>query len=125
MTMQNDNAKFKKEFKERLYRFVLRLLKFISALAKNAITIVIVDQLVRSGTSILSNYIEARASSSKREFTNFFQHCLKSANESKVWLALLRDTDNGNKKEIAYLLKELEEIAKIFAVSIMSLKGKK
>ena len=123
--MQNDNVKFKKEFKERLYRFVLRLLKFISTLPRNAITIVIIDQLVRSGTSILSNYIEARASSSKREFTNFFQYCLKSANESKVWLTLLRDTDNGDKKEIAYLLKELEEIAKIFAVSVISLKGKK
>jgi len=123
--MQNDSVKFKKEFKERLYKFVLRLLKFVSILPKNAITNVIINQLVRSGTSILSNYIEARASSSKKEFTNFFQYCLKSANESKVWLALLRDTNNGDKTEIAYLLQELDEIAKIFAVSIMSLKGKK
>ncbi len=123
--MQNDNAKFKKEFKERLYGFVLRLLKFVSALPKNAITAVIISQLIRSGTSILSNYVEARASSSRKEFTNYFQICLKSANESKVWLALLRDTNNGDKKEIACLLGELDEIAKIFASSILNFKGKK
>jgi len=123
--MQNDSAKFKNDFKERLYRFVLRLLKFISALPRNAITIVIINQLIRSGTSILSNFIEARASSSRKEFTNYFQICLKSANESKVWLALLRDTNNGDKKEINDLLKELDEISKIFASSILNLKGKK
>jgi four helix bundle protein len=123
--MQNNNLEFKKEFKNRLYRFVLRLLKFISSLPRNPITKVIIDQLIRSGTSILANYIEALASSSKREFINFFQHCLKSANESKVWLTLLRDTDNGDKKEIDYLLKELAEIANIFASAIINLKGKK
>jgi len=100
-------------------------LQFISKLPQNPITKVISGQLVRSGTSILSNYIEARASSSKREFTNYFQICLNSANESKVWLALLRDTNNGDKKEIAYLLKELNEIANIFASSILNIKGKK
>ena len=123
--MQNDNVKFKKEFKERLYRFILRLLKFVSNVPKNEITKVIINQLIRSGTSILANYIEARAASSKKEFTNYFQISLKSCNESKVWLALLRDTNNGNKKEIEYLLKELDEIARIFASSILNLKGKK
>ena len=123
--VQNDNAKFKNEFKERLYKFVLRLLKFISALPRNAITAVIINQLIRSGTSILSNYIEVRASSSRKEFTNYFQICLKSANESKVWLALLRDTDNGEKTEIAWLLGELDELSRIFASSVLNLKGKK
>jgi four helix bundle protein len=123
--MQNDKAKFKVEFKERLYHFVLRLIKFVSTLPSNDITRVIISQLLRSGTSILANYIEARASSSKKEFTNFFQHSLKSANESSVWLMLLRDTNNGDKQEIEYLLKELEEISNMFASAILRLKGKK
>ena len=123
--MQNDNVKFKKEFKEWLYRFVLRLLKFIGSLPRNAITDVIGKQLIRSGTSVLANYIEGLSSSSKREFTNFFQYSLKSANESKMWLTLLRDTGNGDQKEIKYLLGELIEIANIFASSVMKLKGKK
>lgn len=113
------------EFKKRLYIFVLRLLRFISRLPKNEITKVLSDQLIRSGTSILGNYIEAKASSSRKDYTNFFNHALKSANESKVWLALLRDTDNGDKNEIAWLLTELAEIANIFGSSIITLRGKK
>lgn len=83
------------------------------------------DQLIRSGTSILGNYVEARSSSSRKDYTNFFTHALKSANESKVWLALLRDTGNGQKEEIEWLLGELKEIADILGSSILTLKGKK
>ncbi len=104
---------------------MLRLLRFISKLPHNQITKIIGDQLIRSGTSILGNFVEARASSSRKDYTNFFNHALKSANESKVWVALLRDTDNGDKEEITWLLKELQEIADIFASSILTLKGKK
>lgn len=112
-------------FKRRLYNFVLRLLKFVTALSNNSITKVLIDQLIRSGTSILGNYIEAGASSSRKDYTNFFNHALKSANETKVWLALLRDTDNGDKEEIAYLLKEVTEISNILGSSILTLRGKK
>ncbi len=123
--MQNDNAKFKDKFKKRLYNFVLRLIKFIDSLPKNEISRIIGNQLLRSGTSILANYIEAKAASSRKDFTNFFNHSLKSANESKMWLTLLRDTGKGSKKEIEYLLGELQEIANIIASSILTLKGKK
>jgi len=124
--MQIKNQKDKKEeFKRRLYSFVLRLLRFISTLPKNQITKIIGDQLIRSGTSVLANYIEAQSSSSRRDYTNFFHHALKSANESKVWLALLRDTNNGDKQEIEWLLNELKEIADILASSILTLKGKR
>jgi len=123
--MENDNVKFKNEFKKRLYSWVLRLIKFIDKLPKDSVSSVIGRQLLRSGTSILANYIEANSSSSKKDFINFFTHSLKSANESKVWLALLRDTGKGNKNEIKWLLNELIEIANILAFSILTLKGKK
>jgi len=123
--MENDNVKFKNEFKKRLYSWVLRLIKFIDKLPKDSVSSVIGRQLLRSGTSILANYIEANSSSSKKDFINFFTHSLKSANESKVWLALLRDTGKGNKNEIKWLLNELIEIANILASSILTLKGKK
>jgi four helix bundle protein len=123
--MENDRAKFKNEFKKRLYAFVLRLVKFIEKLPKNSVTDVMGKQLLRSGTSILANYIEANSASSKKDFINFFTHSLKSANESKVWICLLRDTGKGEKQELEYLLKELTEIANIIASSIITLKGKR
>lgn len=120
--IKNDKTE---EFKRRLYKFVIRLLRFIATLSHNQITKVLADQLIRSGTSILGNYIESLSSSSRKDYINFFNHCLKSANESKVWLALLRDTENGNKQEISWLLSELKEISSIFASSILTMKGRK
>lgn len=112
-------------FKRRLYNFVLRLIKYLEKLPENRTTRIIGDQLLRSGTSILANYIEASASSSRKDYTNFFNHSLKSANESKVWLAILRDTNYGDKEENRWLITELDEISQIFASSIITLRGKK
>jgi len=123
--MENDNAKFKVEFKKRTYSWVLRLIKFIDKLPKDSVCQIMGKQLLRSGTSILANYIEANSASSKKDFINFFTHSLKSANESKVWICLLRDTNKGDKKELGWLLKELVEISNIIASSILMLKGKK
>ncbi len=123
--MENDKTKFKNEFKKRAYVFVLRLIKFIDKLPKSSVSDIMGKQLLRSGTSILANYIEANSASSKKDFINYFTHSLKSANESKVWLTLLRDTSKGEKEELDWLLKELIEIANILASSILTLKGKK
>ena len=125
MVMQNDSATFKNEFKKRLYSWVLRLIKFIDKLPKDSVCSVMGKQLLRSGTSILANYVEANSASSRKDFINFFTHSLKSANESKVWLSLLKDLDKGDKAEIDWFLKELAEIANIIASSIITLKGKK
>ena len=123
--MENDKSKFKNEFKKRLYNWVLRLIKFIDKLPRNSVCDVMGKQLLRSGTSILANYVEANSASSKKDFINFFNHSLKSSNESKVWLTLLRDTDKGDKNELNWLLKELLELSNIIASSILTLKGKK
>ncbi|MBI2476329.1 MAG: four helix bundle protein [Candidatus Taylorbacteria bacterium] len=95
--MENDKSKFKIEFRKRLYSWVLKLIKFIDKLPRNSGSDVMGKQLLRSGTSVLANYIEAGSASSKRDFINFFTHSLKSANESEIWLNLLRDTNNGDK----------------------------
>ena len=112
----------KEEFKKRLYVWVLSLIKFIDSLGLDASSRAMGKQLIRSGTSVLANCIEAQSASSKRDFVNFFSHSLKSANESKVWLALLRDSGKGDKKKVEPLLKELSEIANILAASIITAK---
>ncbi len=123
--MQNDKVKIKKEFKQRLYKFTLRLIDFLDKLPDDNASRRIGDQLLRSGTSIIANYIEGQAASSKRDFTNYFNTSLKSANESKLWLALLRDSKRARTDDISWLLNELDKIAKIFGSSILTLKGKK
>ena len=123
--MQNDKAKFKKVFKKRLYGFTLRLIEFLDGLPADNVSRRIGDQLLRSGTSIIGNYIEGQAASSKKDFTNFFNTALKSANESKLWLALLRDSKRTSAKKVSWFLNELNEISNIFASSILTLRGKR
>ena len=123
--MQNDKEKFKKDFKKRLYAFTLKLIEFLDTLPKDNVSRRLGDQLLRSGTSAIANYVEGQAASSKKDFTNFFNICLKSANESKVWLALLRDSKRAKPKDVEWFLSELDEIANIFASSILTLRGKR
>lgn len=113
------------EFKKRVYVFVLRLIKFIENCKKSQTTRIIGDQLLRSGTGILGTYIEGLSASSKKEYTNYFNYSLKSANESKVWVSIMRDTGNGDREEANWLLNELNEYSNIFASSILTLKSKK
>ncbi len=123
--MENDKLKFKKEFKKRLYTFVLKLIEFLDNLPKDNVSKLIGDQLLRSGTSILGNYVEGQSASSKKDFINYFNHSLKSTNESKLWLSLLKDSKRAKPDEVDLFLKELDEISRIFASSILTLKGKK
>jgi four helix bundle protein len=69
--------------------------------------------------------IEAQAASSRKDYTNFLSHALKSANECKFWFGLLRDSGRGDKEVVNRLLIEATEIANILATSILTLKGKK
>lgn len=123
--MKNGKEKFKTEFKLRVYKWTLRLVKAIDGLSKDSSSQIMANQVIRSGTSIAANYIEAQAASSKKDFINFLHYSLKSANETKFWLALLRDSDKLNKESANELLKELNEIANILGSSLLTVKGRK
>ncbi len=123
--MQKDKENIKNAFKKRLYAFVLKLIEFIDTLRKDNVSHRIGDQLLRSGTSILGNYVEAQSSGSKKEFTKYFNISLRSTNESKMWLALLRDSKRAKPESVRWFLSELDEISKIFASSILTAKGKR
>lgn len=124
--MQNNSAKLKTDLKKRVYFYALDIIKFIDTLdKKDFIVQIITKQLLRSATSIGANIIEAQAGSTKRDFTNFFAYALKSANESKFWLGLLRDSGKANKETVNKLLQETTELANILGSSILTLKGKR
>jgi len=83
--MTIENSKFKKEFISRLINFSISIIKFCELLKNERYFLVIIDQLLRSSTSIGANIIEAKSSSSKAEYVRYFQIALKSANETKYW----------------------------------------
>lgn len=122
--MQNNSEKIKNDLKKRAYLFALDIIKFIDGLnRKDFVVLIISKQLLRSATSIGANIIEAQAGSTRKDFTNFFSYALKSANETKFWLGLLRDSNKANVETVAKLLQEAMELANILASSIITLKG--
>lgn len=128
--MQNEKFKnteqnAKLNIKGRAYSFALSTIKLIDTLSNCRANIIIGDQLLRSATSIGANIVEAQAASSRKDFKNFLNHALKSANETKFWLSLLKDSGKKPEYEINPLLNEAKELSNIFASSILTLKNKK
>ena len=115
----------KTELKYRCYYFSIDMIQFIGTLPNKKVYWIISDQLLRSATSIGANIVEAKSSSSKRDFIKFYEIALKSANETKYWLGLLRDATDADKNKINQLLDETEEISKMLGSSLLTLKNKK
>jgi len=120
-----DMEKIQFETYQRIYQYAIAIVRYVKQLADVSDSKIICNQLLRSGTSVAANMIEARAASSKKDFINFFNHALKSANETKFWLAIIRDTENGQREAIKPLLQETTEIANILAASILTMKKKR
>lgn len=118
------NEEFKRQLIKRAFNLARRIITLVDKLPNKRSAFVIADQLLRVGTSIGGNIIEAQAASSKRDFVNFLNHSLKSANETKFWLALSKDLEENLISESNENLKEVDELAKILGSSIASLKGK-
>ena len=112
-------------FDERALQFSLKIIALCRELRKDRTLWVIVDQLLRSATSIGANVVEARAASSKRDYLKFFIIALKSANETKYWLLLAKESQPSLTTSIEALLQEAQELASILGASVMTLSGKK
>ena len=115
----------KTKLKKRVYAFALKILKLIDSLPNKKPYQSLGDQLLRAGTSIGANIIEAQAASSKKDFVRFYHIALKSANETKFWLCLLKDSGKVDKKIIEPILKEAIELSNILAASILTMKNRK
>lgn len=124
MKVKSQKYPKEKDIKYRSYIFAIKVIKFIRKLPKNDYALeVIIKQLLRSATSIGANIIEAQTSSSRKDFTNFYHHALKSANETRFWLGLIRDSEFlKDVVEIKELLDEAVELSNILGKCIISLK---
>lgn len=110
------------DIKHRVYAFSKNIVTYVGTAKFDKIYFSIFDQLLRSATSVGANLVEARAGASKKDFLKFYTIALKSANETKYWLCLVRDTIETDKGKIKEMLAEANEISKIIAKIIISAK---
>ncbi len=74
----------KYNLEERTAKFGEEVIKFCASLKQDIITKPLISQLVRSGTSIGANYMEANGASSKKDFGNKIFTCKKSSRDKAL-----------------------------------------
>jgi len=77
------------DLEERTAKFSENIIELCKKAPKNTITIPLIDQLIRAGTSVGANYYEANGASSKRDFRNKIFICKKETKESMYWLRII------------------------------------
>jgi len=117
--MQNESTKHS----ERLLDFGANTVRLTVKLNKTPLGRHIAMQLVRSATSCGANYEEACAAESRADFVHKMQVVLKESRESLYWLRLLKRASPAFDDHLQPLLKEADELVKIFAKSTITAKG--
>lgn len=110
--MNQTNKTF--DLEERTAKFGEQIIKLCKNLTSNSINNSLINQIVRSATSIGANYMEANGASSKADFTNKIFLCKKEAQETKHWLRMLLSCNLEKSNEIQLLWKECQELTLIF-----------
>jgi len=118
--MNQLNNKYNLE--ERTAKFGENVIRFCRTISLDTISKPLINQLVRSSTSIGANYMEANGASSRKDFKNKIHICKKESQETKHWLRMLASSYPNKKTEISELWKECQELTLIFQkiISTMS-----
>ena len=82
----------------------------------------IINQLLRSGTSIGANIHEANYASSKADFVNKFQISLKECYETDYWLGIFHDSGIIDDAEYKEMFSQCSKIRKLLIASITTAK---
>ncbi len=112
--IQNTNEK-KYDLEERTAVFGESVIEFVTTIRQNAITNPLINQIVRSGTSVGANYQEADGAESKKDFRHKIALCRKEAKETKHWLRMLATADPAKAEKCRELWKEAQELTLIFS----------
>jgi four helix bundle protein len=108
-------AKHTFDLEERTARFGEAVIAFCKQVPQNAITLPLITQLVKSGTSVGANYCEADDAVSKKEFRLKIGTCKKEARETKYWLRMMASAEESMKDPARALWLEAKELHLIFA----------
>ena len=112
------------DLEERTAVFGERIIEFCKEIKESIYNKSIISQLIRSGTSIGANYMEANGASSKKDFVNKIFICKKEARETKYWLRQISKCEPLVKEKADNLYKEAHELTLIFSKIAISSRNK-
>jgi four helix bundle protein len=102
------------KLEERTALFGETIIAFAKRIPLTQVTRSLIDQLVRSGTSIGANFCEADDSESKKDFMHKIRLCRKESHETKHWLRMVAAAEPELKADARKLWQETKELNLIF-----------
>ena len=105
------------------FQFAVRIVKMCKLLREDRKDYILSKQLLRAGTSIGANVVEAQQAQSRADFIAKLSIALKEASEVNYWLRLLKATDYLSEKEYFSIVTDCKELEKLLTAIIRSTKS--
>ncbi|MBI3442553.1 MAG: four helix bundle protein [Candidatus Sungbacteria bacterium] len=115
MSKNLPNDKKKYDLAERTARFGEAIIEFVQRLSDSPINRPLINQIVRSGTSIGANYMEADGAESKKDFQHKIGISKKEAKETLHWLRMIAKANPECAQRCRELWQEAHELVLIFS----------
>lgn len=106
-------------------QFAVDIVNLCTDIKENRKSNVLLNQVLRSGTSIGANIHEANYASSKADFTNKLQIALKECYETDYWLSIFKETHIITEIEYSDMFAKCSKIRKLLVSSITTAKNNK
>lgn len=106
-------SEFAEQFRNRTKKFVIDNIKLFRSLPKTEEAKIIGRQLLRSSSSVGSNYRAACRARSQAEFHSKISIVVEEADESVFWMEVLVEADVMKLPEVTTLMNEANEILKV------------
>ena len=114
--MTNEGRKY--DLEERTALFGEAVIEFVKMLPNNPL----ISQIVRAGTSVGANYMEADGAESKKDFQHKISLCKKESKETKHWIRMIAKANPDRGNECKKLWREAQELTLIFSSILLSKK---
>ncbi len=113
------------DLRKRTKAFALEIIRLYSSLPKQSVEVQVCGkQLLRSGTSVAANYREAFRARSTAEYISKLEQCLQEADESQLWMELLKEGCLVENNNIDGLWQECDELIAIMVSWVKKSKDK-
>ena len=124
MSNQIQNSKPEKQYDlvERTAKLGEGIIEFAGSLSETALNRPLISQIVRSGTSVGANYMEADGAESKKDFQHKIALCKKEAKETTHWLRMIAKANPIQASKCRNLWQEAHELCLIFSSILNSRK---
>lgn len=110
-----------RDLKIRTKKFSLEIIDLVESMDYSIAKKAVINQLVRSGTSVGANYRAALRARSDKEYIAKINIVLEEADESVFWLEIIQDKKWHN---VENLLKEADELTAIFVTILKKMNAK-